>query len=369
MRFMRPALSRFPLAVVLLGGLGVIASACGELGQGLNTIGGAACPELYNGDAVRTRYAEAEQVNVKLRAFVQASKELAGIATQAESEAAEACTRMGRDLGVSPQQMAPREPGPGARAQAACGAVGAVIDQILRSGLSVQVSATPPQCQANAQAYAQCSGTCQVDVDPGEIVARCEPARLSGYCQGQCSGQCDGRCNGQCNGQCSQRDAQGRCVGQCSGQCEGSCDATCHARCNGSWQAPKCEGYVRPPHADAECDASCRAHASFSASCTPAVVNVHASQGAEMAARLAATLQANLPLLLHAQVALGRRVINDAEILVQVGGQLPRLVGQASAHAAACVAASSNASVQASASIKITVQASASVSGRVGAGG
>jgi hypothetical protein len=318
---------------------------------------------------VRTRYADAEQTNIKLRAFVQAAKELAGVAAQAEAEAAEACLRMGRDLGIPPQQMSPRGNGPGARADGACQAVGATIEQILRTGLQIRVSATPPQCQASGQAYAQCSGTCQVDVNPGEIVARCEPARLSGYCHGQCSGRCEGRCTGQCNGQCSVRDVQGRCAGQCNGECAGTCDAICHARCEGTWQAPKCEGSVRPPSADAECDASCRAHASFAASCTPAVVNVQTSQNDAMAMRLAGTLRENLPLLLHAQFALGKRVLADAEVLGQVGAQLPRLIGEASAHAAACVAASAESTVHATASIRVSVQASASVSGRVGVGG
>jgi hypothetical protein len=334
----------------------------------MTAVTGAACPEIGGADAVRTRYANAEQANIKLRAFVQAAKELNGVAAQAEAEAADACLRMGRDLGIPPQQMAPRSNDPGARAEAACFAVGNAVDAILRSGVQVRVSATPPACQATAQAYAQCSGSCQVEVDPGQIVARCEPARLSGYCQGQCSGHCDGRCMGQCNGQCTQRDARGQCVGQCSGECYGSCDATCHARCNGTWQSPRCEGTVRPPSADAECDASCKAHASFTASCSPAMVNVQAS-GPPMAGRLAETLRQNLPLLLHAEIALGKRILADAEVLGRVGAQLPQIIGQASAHAAACVAAGANATVRATASIRVTVRASASVSARVGAGG
>ncbi|MEO7330186.1 MAG: hypothetical protein ABI193_16545 [Minicystis sp.] len=365
---MRSSLLRVPVSLAFLSALGLLVTACGELGQAFTAVSGAACPEIGGADATRTRYADAEQANIKLRAFVQAAKELNGVAAQAEAEAADACLRMGRDLGVPPQQMAPRNNDPGARADAACGALGFAIDGILRSGVQIHVNATPPACQATAQAYAQCSGSCQVSVDPGQIVAQCQPARLSGYCQGQCGGHCDGRCNGQCNGQCSARDAQGRCVGQCSGDCHGSCDATCHAQCSGTWQAPQCEGSVRPPSADAECDASCKAHASFTASCSPAMVNVQVSPGAQMGARLAATLQQNLPALLHAEIALGKRVLADAEVLGQVGAQLPRIIGQASAHAASCVAAGANATVRATASIRVTVRASASVSGRVGAG-
>jgi hypothetical protein len=126
---------------------------------------------------------------------------------------------------------------------------------------------------------------------------------------------------------------------------------------------------VRPPSADAECNASCRAHANVNASCSPAVVRVAVSQNAQLAARLAATMQANMPLLLHAEVALGRRLLADADVVAQVGAALPRIVGQAGAHALACVGAATDVSARATMSIRVSVQASASVSGRVGASG
>jgi hypothetical protein len=99
------------------------------------------------------------------------------------------------------------------------------------------------------------------------------------------------------------------------------------------------------------------------------MVNVQANANVEMAARLVNTLQKNLPLLLHAQIALGRRVLADAEMLAQVGADLPNALGQAGAHAIACVGAGANASAKATASLRVTVNVSASVSGRVGAGG
>src|SRR5436309_1655413 len=218
--------------------LSTVLSNCGAYGPGFGRLGEAACPELGgNADALRAQYAANAQVNAKIRAFVQAAKDLGAVAVQIEGEAADACA-----------------------------VASARIDAVMRQGISVRATATPPQCQASVQAEAQCQGACDVQVDPGEIVAHCDPGRLSGYCQGTCSGRCEGRCTGACNGQCSARNASGQCVGTCSGDCQGSCDATCHARCQGTWQAPKCEGYVRPPSADAECNASCRAHANVNAS-------------------------------------------------------------------------------------------------------
>jgi hypothetical protein len=87
-----------------------------------------------------------------------------------------------------------------------------------------------------------------------------------------------------------------------------------------------------------------------------------------MAGRLAATLQSNLPALLHAQIALGKRILGDVRVVVDVGAQLPKVVGDAGAQALACIAAGAHASAQASARIHVSVEASASVSGRVGAG-
>ena len=88
----------------------------------------------------------------------------------------------------------------------------------------------------------------------------------------------------------------------------------------------------------------------------------------DAAMRLAATLRANLPYLLQAEIGLGKRVLGDVKVVVDVGGRLPKIIGNAGAQAVACVAAAAHASAQASVRINVSVQASASVSGRVGAG-
>ncbi len=359
-------LLRFAVAAGFVLGGGVLASGCYE--GGIYGPLGATCPQLTGGDPLSAHFSANAVADGKIRTFVAASKDLITVSVQMENEATDACRRMGADLGLNPAQMAPQSSDPGAGAQAACGAVAAQIDSILRMGVRIGVQVAPPQCQANLQAKAQCEGACNVQVDPGQIVAQCTPARLSGVCNGTCQGQCNGTCNGTCQGQCSAMGANGQCAGQCNGTCTGGCGGTCHASCQGQWQSPQCEGYVQPPSADAECNASCDAHANFTASCTPAQVNVVASQNAEMVMRLVATLRANLPELLHAELALGKRIVSSAQVVVQVGAQLPKIVGDAGAQALACVAAASSASVQASARINVSIQASASVTGKVGAG-
>ena len=331
-------------------------------------LGGAACPALGSGDPMQMSFSTDAKANAEVRAFVSATKDLMQASVQMEALATTACRNMGRDLGIPDTAMNAKNDDPGASAQAACGALAAQIDWILKQGIQIQVQAQPPQCQADFQAKAQCDGQCNVQVDPGQIVAQCEPARLSGYCQGTCEGRCEGRCNGTCNGQCSAVDAQGRCTGVCNGTCTGGCDATCHAKCQGQWQAPKCEGYVQGPSASGECQASCSARASLRAQCTPGQVNVNVGQNVDAAMRLAATLRANLPYLLQAEIGLGKRVLGDVKVVVDVGGRLPKIIGNAGAQAVACVAAAAHASAQASVRINVSVQASASVSGRVGAG-
>ena len=223
-----------------------VLSNCGAYGRGFGALDAAACPELGgNADALRAQYAANVRVNGKIRAFVQAAKDLGAVSLQIEAEAAEACQRMGLDLGMTVQEMASKNE-PGGRASGSCAALSAKIDALFRTGISVRATATPPHCEVSAQASASCQGACDVEIDPGEIAARCDPGKLSGYCQGQCGGHCDGRCSGACNGTCSARDAKGACVGACSGDCTGACDASCHARCQGAWQAPEMRG-VRSP--------------------------------------------------------------------------------------------------------------------------
>lgn len=328
--------------------------------------GEASCPELHGpGDVLGAQLTADARANAKVRTFVQAAKDMAVVSVVIEAQVADACRRMGADLGIPPAQMAPRDE-VGGQASGACGPVSAALDAIFLQDAGVGVTLMQPDCEPSG---ARCSGSCNVDLTLEDIVVYCDPARLSGYCRGRCYGPCDGRCTGQCwGGQCSAYDAQGRCVGQCDGKCDGGCDDTCHERCAGTWQELQCSWIEWPPSGDAECEACCRAYAAVHAACTPTLVQTRVVQGGEMAARLAATLQANLPALLHAQKALGHRLLGDAQAVVQVGAALPRLVGDAGARALACVAGAAEASKSASERIQVSVRASSSVTGLVGYG-
>src|SRR5215471_6524329 len=118
-----------------------VLSNCGAYGPGLGRFGEAACPELGgSADALRAQYAANAQVNAKIRAFVQAAKDLGAVSAQIEAEATDACQRMAIDLGASPQEFAASSE-PGARANVACAAASARIDGIMRQGISIRASA------------------------------------------------------------------------------------------------------------------------------------------------------------------------------------------------------------------------------------
>jgi hypothetical protein len=187
------------------------------------SLSNAACPHFAGqSDLTTARISANARANAKIRTFLIAARDVNALSFQMESEATQACRAMGRDLGLTDAQMAPRTNDPGASAQAACGALSTQIDGILRQGIQVRVQATPPRCQASLDAKARCDAACDVELDPGAIVAQCEPAKLSGFCQGQCRGQCDGTCQGQCQGNCAVRDAQGNCAGMRTARVSGN---------------------------------------------------------------------------------------------------------------------------------------------------
>jgi hypothetical protein len=84
--------------------------------------------------------------------------------------------------------------------------------------------------------------------------------------------------------------------------------------------------------------------------------------------QLIATLSKNLPVLVRAQIAYGKRLAGSIQTLVEVGADMPKAVADATAKGVACMGAAANATVQAQASIQVSVKASASVSAKANAG-
>ncbi len=333
----------------------------------LGAIGGIACPEMSGGgSALRATFTDRATLNVKIGAFVQAAKDLVSLSTKMDAEITGACQRMAADLGVAAEKLRPAQGQ--STSTVVCNAVSAEIAAALSGSATLKADFTPPKCAVNASAQASCDGHCKVEVEPAEIVAKCDPGKLSGQCKGTCGGRCDGTCKGTCNGECSAKDAQGRCTGQCKGTCQGSCSATCHASCQGEWRAPKCEGTVTPPKVDADCKASCNASAKITAQCSPPALNIEASANAQALGKVITTLRANLPVLVTAQFKIGKEIASDVQTLVRIGGQLRGQVKGAGSKAVACISAAAAGVASASVSVNVSFKASASVSGKAGVG-
>jgi hypothetical protein len=326
--------------------------------------GAAACPELSSGNVLGATFTSDAKLNADIKAFVQASADIQRLADNSYAAVTKACAAIGRDLGVPAEQL---QGDANDKVSKPCAAVGAKIDQIIKANAAVQVRYQPPRCQMDANFRAKCDAECGLEVDPGKVAASCEPAQLSGYCQGTCTGRCEGTCTGECQGECSAKDAQGRCVGECKGTCKGSCDATCHAKCEGTWKAPRCETEVQPGSAKAECAASCDSSAKVRASCQPPKLAIDGAAQAAAMQTLVASLRTNLPALIQAQVRLGQQLGGDIQAVVGASKRLQGRLDGAGNKAVACVSAAASGLVSATAKINVSVKASASVSAKAGA--
>lgn len=349
--------------------VGMILVACGG-GLGAATgsplaavLENTACPELQGG-AMNATFEEDARANATIRAFVTASGDLANVAAHVQTDVFGACERMADDLGIPQSARRGRHGDKNDEVAASCNAVAARIEAIMRQGASANVHAevTPPRCEVNGQAKAQCKAQCNGHVDPGNVKATCAPGHLYGRCSGTCTGTCNGACNGHCQGQTGAG-------GQCNGTCNGACSGDCKGNCSVDFQEPKCDLEGRPPSADARCDGSCKAHADLTAQCTEPRVKVQANVAAGDMPKVVATLERNLPALVKAEVAYGERIGGDVQVLARTGSELPHAFAHLSARAGACVAAAANATVAAQASLRVSVQASASVTAKAGAGG
>jgi hypothetical protein len=166
-----------PLALApLLFPLLCVLSNCSGYGRGFGALDTVACPELGgSADALAAQYTANARANAKIRTFVQAAKDLAGISLQIENRRPR-LVGMAVDIGMTAELQPRNEPG----GNASGAAVLRQLDTLFRGGIAVRAFATPPQCQINAQAGATC-GTLVTPNGSREIVARCDPGKLSGF--------------------------------------------------------------------------------------------------------------------------------------------------------------------------------------------
>lgn len=319
----------------------------------------------------------------KLETFLSATADFTGAAAELEGSLISACEDMAKELEIPEEQLqgTPGEP----KVKAVCRPVSAKLEaelQDLRASakLDVKVNATPPRCEAKVDAYAECVGECEVDVDPGKLELQCEGGELRGQCDAECRGTCaaeiEGRCDGTCEGKCSANSKNGRCDGECEGTCvtqaKAECKGECRGECSVTMKEPQCTGEVRAPRASADCQASCDARLSAKAECKPGTVDVDVAGVAESniperAARVRAAIKSGLGGVLAARAKLSRLGASGRAI-VKTAGDLPNAVGELGISAASCVTHAAAILPRATASVSVSFEVSASLSASAGAG-
>jgi hypothetical protein len=350
------------------------------------------CKEFTAGaDLSAVDFGLSGEANLKFHAFAQASADFSGTASAMITDIGGACKNIAEDLGGDTTKVTEKDPA--ARAKAFCDLATAQIKAQVTAKGSISVNFQPPVCTVDASIQgsceASCSGSASCEVTPGEIVARCDPGKLSGKCSGECKGSCEGSanlavdcsgsCGGTCEGKCDGKDSSGSCKGTCEGKCRGSCTAKagatmkCSADCTGGcsveYKAPKCTADLKPPkaecNANVDCSGQCKASASAKATCTEPSVSIVAD--ASIDASAIGSLQTNLPKIIGVFKGKLSLVKANAQAVVDAGASLGAsgdITG--SAHAAACLIPAVNAIGQAFDNIKASGEASISVLGSVG---
>jgi hypothetical protein len=121
-------------------------------------------------------------VSGRVASFVQAAKDLAWGSTQVEHMAAEACRRIGADLGLEQGEMQPAE-GPGGVTAGACEPVAVRLDAYLQQGVRLWVTVQPARCHPNPSAFQRCAARCDVNSDPACRASCMTHASVHGTCE------------------------------------------------------------------------------------------------------------------------------------------------------------------------------------------
>ncbi len=417
------------MAVLIVAGVPLLGNCGGKMPGGIpgapnmpGVPGG--CPaNIADASAIMsTNFGLDGELEGKVKAALAASANLQAISAEVEGEVVAACSGLAKDLGAKDEDLAPKEDGPGKKAEAACNVAAKLVGDVkAKAKGKVVVDIKPPKCEASLDASVDCAAKCDASIKPGEVKATCEGGEISGQCDAKCEGKCtvdaaancegtcggsckgectgeiSGKCDGDCNGKCDGKDSKGKCAGTCDGKCKGKSDAQCNGTCKGScsascemkatgeckgtcsgkcsveMKAPKCSGTVKPPEMSAECKANCDAQVNGKAECKPATVfvKVDGAADAEAAMKLKAALTKNLPALLKVSMGMKGKLesaVGSVKVAVEGAKAAVTSGGDAALKVGACFASSLEASAKASVSINVSVKASASASGSASAG-
>jgi hypothetical protein len=129
----------------------------------------------------------------KLETFLSATADFTAAAAELEGSLIGACQDMAKELQIPDSELQGKAGE--AKVKAVCSPVSAKLEAELKdlrasAKLDVKVAMTPPRCEASVDAYADCVGQCEVNVDPGKLEVKCEGGELRGQCDAECHGTC-----------------------------------------------------------------------------------------------------------------------------------------------------------------------------------
>jgi hypothetical protein len=282
----------------------------------------------------------------KLKAFLQATKDLEKTSEETIQVVKQSCEMIGREMAMTDADF-----------QGDADAVCKKVYQTLRDNMKVsfktsaalKIKYKPAVCRVNidaeAKAAAECEGHASADVGAS------------------CTGACHGRCDGTCAGKAG--------TGGNGAQCDAECKGTCHG---------ECEGHAKV-NASAQCRASASVKAQAEVKCTEPELSITADARAELdkskAEMVKRALQNGLPRALSIQAHLAP--LKDAvEIWAQAAQELkdmgPKFINSfkdqamcISGQLAAAVNMIGKINTNVSVSVNVSVQASATASGSAGA--
>ncbi|APR76943.1 keratin associated protein [Minicystis rosea] len=205
------------------------------------------CPEVTNPDRV-VAFDWSKELSVdaplaaRLRGASGSAVETRLLSSQIAGELRAACASMAAELGnkgVFPNTQV--------ACQAAVDALKATRKKLGPSA-KVAVHVHAPICPEGTEDERQCAQKCAGEDKlpdascagavagrcPGACTGACEmraPATCDGACMGACEGGFSGTCDGTCKGKCNGKELKPS--GECKGKCEGSCEAVGKGECKG----------------------------------------------------------------------------------------------------------------------------------------
>ncbi|HEX2687372.1 MAG TPA: hypothetical protein VHN14_12185 [Kofleriaceae bacterium] len=161
----------------------------------------------------------------KLKAFLQATKDLEKTSEETVQVVKQSCEMIGRELGMTDADFR------GETKDICAHVYGALRDNMkvsFKAQAGLKIKYKPAVCRvdvdAQAKAAAECEGHASADVG----------ATCTGTCQGTCDGTCAASGKAGTGGSGGKAQCNGECKGTCHGECEGHANVNASAQCRAS---------------------------------------------------------------------------------------------------------------------------------------